>query len=235
MGANFDNGTEYFGRTSNVLDYNAAYTVMGWFRYSSSPAAPNGIVSLNNTAGTLYDFAYHNGNSLILNVDGTTSTGTTLSADTYYHFALVRSSTTLVTLYLDGVSDSTDTQNVSGRAANTQENVGGVLATYDLLGDLAYVKAWSTNLTVAEIKQEMNVIRPVKTDNLHLFTPIFKGDRVADYSGNGYDWTENGAVTNADPPPISYGAESNIVPFAVAAAGATIPVFMNHYRNQGIA
>jgi len=234
MGANFNLGIDYLLRTANILDYNAAYTIMGWFKYPASPAGPNGIASLTNTAGTLNDFVYHDVNVLKLNIDGTPTSGTTLSSDIWYHFALVRSSTTLITFYLDGVSDITDTQNISGRAANTRETVGGALALYDLNGDLAYVKAWSTNLSVAEIQQEMNVIRPVKTDNLHLWTPIFAGERTKDYSGNGYDWTENGTIVNAAAPPVSYGAEINIIPFAAAAVGATIPVFMNHYRNQGI-
>lgn len=219
MGANFNSSAEYMGRTSNVLDMNSAYTVMGWFKYASSPAAPNVIAALNNSAGTLYDLIQHDNNVFKLSVDGVGGNGSTLSANTWYHFALVRSSTTLVTLYLDGVSDVTDTQNISGRAANTQENVGGILATYDMNGDLAYVKAWSTNLTVDEIKQEMNAIRPIKKASLHLWTPMYTGDRTADYSGNGYNWTENGAISNASPPPVSYGAENNIIPFASASSG----------------
>lgn len=225
MGANFDAAGDYFGRTSNVLDYNSAYTMMGWFRYSSSPAGINGISVINNTAGTLYDFAYHNNNVFTLNIDGTISSGSTLSANTWYHFALVRSSTTLVTLYLDGVSDVTDTQDVTSRAASTQENAGGAFSIYELLGDMAYVKAWSTNLSVAEILQEMNLIRPVKTDSLHLLTPMYSGDRTTDYSGNGYDWTENGTIVNAAPPPVSYGSETNIIPFAAAAVGGFQPAW----------
>lgn len=218
MGVNFTSGNHLVS-TTNALDYNANYTIMGWFRYSSSPASASAIAVINNSAGTLYDLAMVNNNELYINVNGTFSLGSTLSANTWYHFAMVRSSTTLVTLYLDGVSDSAQATSVSGRAASTEENIGGVLSTFPFLGDIAYVKSWSTNLTVAEINQEMNLIRPVRTANKHRFSPLHRttAERLRDYSGNGYNWTENGTVTDADAPPVSYGSETNIVQFAAAA------------------
>jgi len=206
MGAKFSADGDHLLRTTTLMDYNSPYTVMAWFRFISSPAENNGIMSLNNDAGTLYDFLYHLSGTIYVEVNGNSTAGPTLSTDTWYHFTMVRYSVTDVTLYIDGVSEATQTTSVSGRAANTEENIGGV-SSFGLLGDIAYYKSWSASLTQDEIKQEMNVVRPVRAADLHCWVPMFPGlgERVRDYSGNNNTWTEEGTVLDAEAPPVSFG------------------------------
>jgi hypothetical protein len=224
MGATFNGASDYLNDTTNFLDMNAAYTMMGWFRYPSSPTgAPNVIFAITNTAGTQYDLLRHDNNVLATIVSGTTTTGSTLSANTWYHVALVRSGTGNLDVYLDGnpTADISDTTSVSGRASANQESVGGILATYDMNGDLGGVKEWSTNLTAAEIAREMYSFRALKRTNLFRETLILPGDRTKDISGNGYDWTENGTITDAQNPPISWSGGRIKNPYEAATAGIT--------------
>lgn len=85
-------------------------------------------------------------------------------------------------------------------------------------GRVFAAKMWSTNLTQAEIEQERWSIRPHRTANLYGWWPIFPDavERAREYSGNGRDFTENGALTDEDPPPVSWGTGPLMGPFLAA-------------------
>jgi len=76
----------------------------------------------------------------------------------------------------------------------------------DLDGWLAHLKIWTAALTAAEVAQEMNSYRPVRTANLVVWSPLDDGVSARDYSGNGNHGTVTGAVQIAGPP-VSYGSE----------------------------
>lgn len=93
-------------------------------------------------------------------------------------------------------------------------------------GRMCNFKLWSHNtaagavLSQAEIQAEAFIMRPVRTSNLLYWLPMFpgSGERNRDYSGNGYDFTVVGTLTDADPVNISYGGQSLIIPYASTAA-----------------
>ena len=72
-------------------------------------------------------------------------------------------------------------------------------------GRLAYHKIWLAELSAAEVYQEMNSHRPVRTANLVLCSPYDDDTNARDYSGNGNHGTVTGTLQAAGPP-VGYGA-----------------------------
>lgn len=73
-----------------------------------------------------------------------------------------------------------------------------------LIGQLyaGHIKAWTAALTAAEVFQEMNNVRPIRTANLLVWSPYIDGPNARDYSGNGNHGTVTGALMAAGPPQI---------------------------------
>ena len=69
---------------------------------------------------------------------------------------------------------------------------------------LAHIKMWTAVLTAAQVIQEMNSFRPVRTANLVLWAPYDDGTSARDYSGSGNHGTVTGALQTQGPP-VSYG------------------------------
>lgn len=245
MAVRFDANSDRLLRTSDLIDYNAAYTLMGWIYLSSDLNTAVRIFNLNNNTLTDEDM-------LGLDVNGTTlraraiiagsgnfSTGSNLSVATWYHLAMVRDAAAALKIYLNAALDTTGTRNITGRTANTRLEIGAATGgnsnRFD--GRVAYIKAWSAALTLEEVAQEMNVIRPVRTENLYGWWPTFpgSGERAADYSGNGRNWTEGGTLTDEDPPPVSYGARFWVVPFVAAGGPVTIAAALGTLTLTGLA
>lgn len=84
----------------------------------------------------------------------------------------------------------------------------------------AYVKVYDAVLTSAELWQEMWSARPVRTNNLHIFSPLFDTNDLKDYSGNGRDWGSQGIISSEEQPPVSWAAPSIFVSKATPAAQA---------------
>lgn len=79
-------------------------------------------------------------------------------------------------------------------------------------------------LTAAELEQLRWRYVPTLTTSQNVWSPHFAGatERLADYSGNGRNWTEAGTLTDEDGPPISWGAQTWVLPYVVAAGGGGI-------------
>jgi hypothetical protein len=138
-------------------------------------------------------------------------TGSNLTVGAWAHLCAVRSSTTSLQCYVNGVAvGSVNTRNVSGRSAATRMEMGGgyMTAGYGLANvRAAHIKIWTAALTEGEIYNEMTLARPIRSANLHIWSPGFPGtQRTVDYSGNGYDWTAGGTLTDEDPPAVAWGA-----------------------------
>lgn len=234
MAVRFDAVADRLLRTTDLLDYNATYTWMAWIY----------LVSDLNAISTFYEFNTNdtsNGDVLRTPTDGTTlrlnvinagaptsADGTNLSVATWYHLAMVRESATSCKVYLNGVLDITNTRDITGRTAATRMEHGARLSTNTNRSDsrVAAIKAWSTNLTQAEIQNEIYTIRPQKTASLYGFWPCFPGatERLKDYSGNGRNWTEAGTLTDEDPPAVSWGEVVWLVSFQAPAGPAALTV-----------
>lgn len=231
MATRFDAATDRLARTTGILNFNAAYTWMGWVYISTDQNAYTHIWSINTNNQFSQNADYigmtSDGTTLISYVDnggaGTEQPGTNLTAATWYHIAVVRASTTSLLIYLNGVQDSNNTRSVATRGAASRMEIGALSTSNadPFNGRVQHVKIWDTNLSVAEIQQEMVTARPQRTANLWLWTPLHSSGDILDYSGNARDWTAGGALTTEDGPPVGYGAPILYAPY-VAAAGGTI-------------
>lgn len=212
MAIRFDKTSgKYLSRTTFGSSADA-WTYAGWVYAVTKP---------NNGAyyGLIYKEMFSNqnaaeftsvANNLRLVIwDGTNETGTTnLSITTWYHIALVRESNTVLKLYINGALDHTG-GTVSLGAKDGISRIGCWDSTTDLADiRIAGWKIWGAGLTAAEVAQEMQTLAPRRYANLIGFLPMFPGtgERARDYSGVGNSYTENGTLTDEDPPPVMWGS-----------------------------
>ena len=125
MAIRADTGTDGLVRTTNLLDYNAAYTVTFWFNLDTSSGTFTFIFGSNDNSFNNYDYlGFDTGVRLYLEqaggATGGSGTGSSVTAGQWNHGALVRTLTSL-TFYLNGVSNIALTGlSLVGRAANTR-------------------------------------------------------------------------------------------------------------------
>lgn len=207
-------------RTS-APNYNAAYTLCGWWYYTSLGFAGGfygqQLVTLESgNPSDLLDLLQageHNGDSHRLKVyvgigaGLVTVTGTNpIVTGTWYFQALVRSSATSLKAYLgttasNVVEEAENTTNVTGRTAVTALHIGEFW-TNEHDGRLAGVRAYTRALTLDQLKAEAVSATPVDSTNLWATWPM--RTRINDLSGNGRHLTAlNGPLTiEADPPNV---------------------------------
>lgn len=214
MAVRYDAAADRLLRTSDLINYNAVYTVMGWIYLVSDLNAAGRFWSLNTNSTTNdFDFVGVNtdGTTLIartaVGAATTTGSGSNLSIATWYHVALVRSATNMLDVYLNGTLDSNHTRSTSGRTAVTRMEAGAWTTGNANRSDarMAAMKAYSTNLTAAEIAAEMLSYAPIRTSNLYEWWPLLPGaNRPNGFSANVRHWTEGGTLTDEDGPPIPF-------------------------------
>ena len=219
-------------RTTGVLDYNAAYTVDLWVYFPALPAGYHSIITIGSNGAVGIDVLQLNGSQLLLYVQNVASSeisGSTLSTATWYHLTVVRESATSVKVYLNETLDITNTLDITARTASTTMAVGATfynsVYSEEVDARVANTKIWSAALTAAEFAQERNLIRLARTANLLSWSPHFpgSGERARDYSGNGYNWTEGGTLTDEDGPPVSWGAPATILHPPPTAVSRLLP------------
>lgn len=209
--------------TANMIDVNGSFTVMFWFYISSAPATDsfntlyiannNDIftgdseldgIDVTNSGGNNRIEVYCSENGTFNSTRGTTN----LSNSTWYHVAIRRNSATNIQQLLNGVWEGTQTANMLGSRTITRSEFGvaGSSNTDPFNGRFAAIKEYDAYLSDDEILNEMRHIRPVRFANLRRWLPVFpgSGERGNDYSGNNYDYTEGGTLTDEDPPPVSW-------------------------------
>lgn len=232
MALAFATSSDYLSRTSSLLNYNANYTLSFWVKFNALTTFDTLSCMSDGTANNrelfLLDTTTGNKLALRVNVGGaqTTTTGTTvLSTGTWYHVALVRSSATLLTCYLNGASEVTNTRDVTTRAAISDwrialdqggANPGNI--------ETAYMKAFTAALSVDQINSERWAARPFYPGGLHAWWPMVAGAaRNDDFSGAGRSWTENGSVSSTDGPNVVIWGGGLPPAVTAAAAAPSIP------------
>lgn len=233
-------------RTSSVIDHNAAYTWMAWVDLVADTDTYGHIFAAMSSMSDDWSDA----DWLGLGSDGTsvlggvavaysssTAFGSNLTVGTPAHVALVRESSSVLSLYQGGTYQNQATMSVSSRGATNREQLG-TLNTYPGPCRLTAIKCWQAALTADEIAAEMKSIRPLRLANLHSWYPCIANtlaDAIKDSSGNGRDWSTNGSPAVASQTaPVSWGASPLIVlpvtvitqklaPVSDAAAGSWTP------------
>lgn len=213
----------YYERTSDLPDYNSTYTVCMWFRPGVVGTQWNGLFHLfynSASSGDLFEIDDGVGNSVVyVSVNNVSARGSTaLSADTWYHLAMVRESSTSLKGYLNGVLEATNTTNAGTRTAPNKMGTGwwdGSAWSDRANGRLFNYQIFNRALTAEEIKAQMNRILPI-TQDTYAWWPLWStADDEVDYSGNGRNWSVSGTPADADGPPVTYGAPVFFSPLPV--------------------
>lgn len=177
MGVSYHTGvdTDRFNITSGMFNFNNPYTISFWLKRTATTGGQQIPYYLYAASGqTEYINSTSTGLDVLTTVEyggsQNSATSITISYNVWYHVALVRSSTSLLTLY---VNDSTATNNksISGRGATTSMQIGRGNNEYH-----AHAKIWTTALTVDELKNERYSIRPVhQLSSLWAWYPMIAG------------------------------------------------------------
>lgn len=211
---------------ASAFDYNGDWTIMWWHYVESFTEQNQALVVVDDGTGDNQDRfgVSSNGQTVRLTVTAgaanTHTTGSSVDSATWNHFTMRRESTTLLRVLKNGGSVVTNTRDVTSRSASNRVRL--------LLGGsvwrIAGFKAWNAELTDAEIAQEMQTLRPVRTANLWAWLPLHALDvagGAVDFSGNGRTFTVNGAPDLVAGPPLSWGA-APLVASTAASGPATV-------------
>lgn len=233
MAVRFDNIADGLLRTTDLLDTDAAYTFMFWVYITTDRNDFSTFWSTNAGGYSHSDWIGTDADGVTLQLysqaggGGVTNNGSALTVGTWYHIAMVRTSTTALAVYLNGVSDASNTVDVSARTNATRQEFAGTAGSDP--GDIRIFnsKAWSAALSVPEIFAEMQSNQPQRLSNLYGWWPHFagSGERADDYSGNGRDWTEAGTLTDEDNAPVAWDVFTpRIITASTAAPQYAYPV-----------
>ena len=232
MSVRFDVAGDCLSDATNVIDYNAPYTWMGYVRKVANTGLNEFIRAYTSASGNDgRDSLYVNAsNQLVGSVHTGTNTdtaGSTITVGTDYNLTIVRESTTSFKVYLNGVLDITITTNVTGRTASNKSWVGNYEGAARLFNArLSWMKEWTIGLSADEIKAEMTTIRPLRWDSLYRWVPVWDGagNRGQDYSGNARHFTENGTLTDEESVPLTWGGSVQLINQPATGGGTTITV-----------
>ena len=220
-------GSLYFNGSNQYLAMNQTanlglgnFTIEGWFN-ASSVTSSSIILDAYNTGSTnswqLYlttsaHLAWYNAA-----VPGTTITGTTtLKAGAWYHFAVVRSGTTITT-YINGVQDGTvtDSTNYNNSAVlwvGAQRNAG---PNSYFPGNLSNIRiVLGTAVYTAPFTPTTSPLTPISGTQILLNT--VSGAPFADSSGNNYVPTVASAApqwNDSSPLPTGVGYKNRVYQF----------------------
>ena len=202
-----------------AIDGAAAFTMMGWFFIDVLEAgiapdfylAKDGACRLGNGAPTSSTIFRGSTSSTIFG-----EVDLALVASVWTHLAYVfdgslADNATRLKLYKDGVQQ---TLVFTGTVGTTLPDAGAepfrvmtnTSNAFFADGKGGLIKLWTVALSAAEVAQEMNSFRPVRTSGLIVWSPYDDGTNARDYSGNENHGVVTGAL-QAPGPPVSYGGQ----------------------------
>lgn len=216
---------ERLNRSASLPPVNA-FTICGWARLASAFSTDQVVALLSKSDGAENHGIGHLsgiGWCVFNSTDPPTTFSTTPGAGEWFFWALMADGSTITGHYARVTDAAIETITETFRTFTPFDlSVGSDFAgggTTDFKGRIAAVKVWDAALSTAEVAQERWTIVPKRMANINLWSPLFLTGK--DLSGNGRDWTENGALTWEDGPPIGWGATPQI-PGVPAAAAAPI-------------
>ncbi len=228
MPVRIDASGDYLRRTSGLIDYQSAYTVAFWYSLTVNSGASYEAIFTLSGGGSAYDELFLDASNVLkLECSGNsagTVAGRTLLVDRWYHIVVVRKSTSLMEVYVDGQLDITNTTSVASRNPATPANMSfGTNAFSEWTnGRFANAKAWQAALSRAEIIAESGEFANVRQANIYAWWPMLPGARTVDWSGNVRVLTEGGTLTD-EAGPLPASVPTWWLPIAVDAAVTIAP------------
>ncbi len=169
------------------FDDRAEFTVEVWARYRGDITSINTIASNRESAGPSgFLLGYYLGAPLV-QVFGTNLVGTSGSVSRFiwHHIAVVRDTSNLLTIYVDGVASGSGTR--AGSIATTAMlHIGSDAHTdTDLDGDLHDLRLWNVARTPEEIRSSLDLSMPLDDTGLLANWPMSEGSgqTVSDTAG----------------------------------------------------
>lgn len=209
-------------RTANLPSV-SAYSMCAWGRMLVDRNAFQTFWTIENaqfegmgcdTDGTTFQF-FSNLNAV--NID-------TLVAGRWFWFGVTRNGTAVRVMYIP--QPGAAVQTFTGTVVNIVATPTWMNALNDhsrgsfVNGDGMAYKVWDAVLADDELIQEAYTIRPQRTANLNLWTPMVHNtvaNAALDFSGNGRSWTVVSTPSIDDNAPVSWGGRAIVVPFAGAS------------------
>lgn len=214
MSTRFDAAGDKCYATTNLIDYNATYTFMGWFKAMAASITFNECLAVDNGSNFVNnDIIRLNTNALVFQMNllstggADTYSGKTIVVGRWYHVTMARFDGTTCYGYLNGILDITGTRNVgTARPAVSQNDISHLGGNNNFAAGnncVAYVKAWNRCLTPGEIFMESRSAVPLTRAGLVRYHPFQnEADAQVDYSGYGRTLTKAGTLTSEDEPPV---------------------------------
>lgn len=184
-------------RTATVPDYSGAYTLCFWVRLVGGL----GGAALYDSGYGSFEGMFVNAGDVRLQHEGNMVVCGSAAADTWYHFAIVRSASNSVKGFVDGVEGNESTTDVAGRATADRLDFGGS-GFVGGGGDYAYARLWTVALTPEELALEMASATAVKTASLWADWPLEVHTDLEDASGNVRHLSASGTLTTTDGPEL---------------------------------
>lgn len=230
MAVRFDVDTDRISYSGSMPDPTTAITVTAWAYVTNNTANPATFFRLWNAAvSTTITCAINSGgvvNPGYYTAGGSAFISTSLSLGTWYRIA-VTCTGTAGKFYLaagTGGATSVGTGTVSGAATPVGITVGGRAPAdfnewFD--GRMAYVRAWPSVLTQAQIEAEWLSMAPIVTSGLWADWPLEVATDLTDHSGNGRHLAAGTtAVTTEEGPPLSVARRPLVVNRAAIQAAS---------------
>lgn len=231
MAVRFDATTDVLQRTTG-LPSRTALTACGWAVRRVDTGFYSTLWTLYNAGGEAIGISTEtNGDNLTaISHQAASASIITLTNDAWFFWALTAGASTL-TGYAATIGNALSSQTLAQPGAFTPSKmeIGCLLdGSYLFNGSLAAVKIWDAVLTAEELEKERHQYLPNRLLNLHLFSPLINtgGTSFLDISGNGRNWTEGGAVTDEDGPPIPWkmGRHRILIPISAGVSDLSIEV-----------
>ena len=231
--------SQWLSNTSPVLTA-VPITMACWFQRVSTGAA-HGLMSLQSGVGvgdnrfTLAVLATDKLNAVARSTSSGAAAGaTTITSNVWHHGAGTFTSATARAVFLNGVSDGTNTTSITP-AAPTNTEIGRFGSGGNFWdGHIAEAAMWSAILDAGEIAALAKGFSPllIRPQSLEAYWPLIGRNSPAHDSLGGFPLTLNAAPVASAHPRVFYPQRGKMRRFTTAVAGATIPIFDHHYRMQ---
>jgi hypothetical protein len=231
LSASFNGTSQYLSASNAAFTFTGDFTVEGWYRPTSvsglrtlftigAPTAATGAMVVYSSNGTLNAQPYGGGNISF--------SGATMSINTWYHIALVRSGST-IKLYLNGTAHATTITN-SNSIGNDAFTVGflsggygyfaGQISTVRVTASVVYTGNFTTPTSALALTQSSGTnISDITAGQTKLLLPL-NATPFTDSSTNALTVTNTGTVVPGVQYPFAVKDVTNTYTMSITNAGS---------------